>query len=278
MKTLIALQRQLVKEGRWDFDYHSPAELISYFPAEIVKPVIEVAEIVKDKRDPTLHPDTVFQYIDISSVDVEVGEIMRPQELTGSEAPSRARKLVRAYDIIISTCRPTRGAIAVVPEELHGEICSTGFSVIRARDGVNPYYLHYALRLQSTMEQFRKFSTGSSYPAILDSDVEKTRIPVPDLQDQNKIVRSIRLSLYERKRAIEAANRKWAEKNEKTLNAIKLNTFEEFSVEDDMVEGILWNLEQIKERIAALPELNANGISDDFELDLDSPDIEIQEA
>jgi hypothetical protein len=278
MKALIAAQRQLVKEGRWDFDYHSPAELICSFPTEIIKPVIEVAEIVKDKRDPTRHPDAMFQYIDISSVDVGVGGIARSQELTGAEAPSRARKLVRGYDIIISTCRPTRGAIAVVPEELHGEICSTGFSVIRVRDGINPYYLHYAIRLQSTMEQFRKFSTGSSYPAILDSDVEKTRIPVPSPEEQDKIVRVIRLALYERKKVIEAANKKWFEENEKTLNAIRLNTFEGFSAGEGGGEDIVWKLDQIKERISGLPELTPNGISDDLELDFDIPDIEIEEA
>jgi len=278
MKTLIAAQRQLVKEGRWDFDYHSPAELICSYSTEIIKPVIEVAEIVKDKRDPTRRPDAMFQYIDISSVDVEVGEIARSQELTGAEAPSRARKLVRGYDIIISTCRPTRGAIAVVPEELHGEICSTGFAVIRARDGINPYYLHYAIRLQSTMEQFRKFSTGSSYPAILDSDVEKTRIPVPSLQEQDKIVRALRMALYERQKVIEAANKQWFEENEKTLNAIRLNTFEGLSVGEGVGEDIVWNLDQIKGRIIGLPELNSNGISDDLEIDIDSPDIEIEEA
>lgn len=278
MKTLIANQKQLVKEGRWDFDYHSPAELILEFDSSIVKRVIEVAEIVKDKRDPTLHPESTFQYIDISSVDVEVGEVSRSQELTGSEAPSRARKLVRGYDIIISTCRPTRGAIAVVPEELHGEICSTGFSVIRAREGVNPYYLHYAIRLQSTMEQFRKFSTGSSYPAILDSDVEKTRIPMPSLAEQNEIVRSLRLALHERKRIIEEANRAWLAKNDEILESIKQNQYERITVESGADTAVIWSLDQIRDRIATLPELNSNGLSDDLELDCDSSDSEIEEA
>jgi type I restriction enzyme S subunit len=54
-------------------------------------------------------------YIDISSVDVSNGIIENPQELIGIEAPSRARKVVPAFDIVISTCRQTRGAIAVVP-------------------------------------------------------------------------------------------------------------------------------------------------------------------
>src|SRR6185437_1289969 len=114
-----------------------------------------------------------------------------PQEVEGVDAPSRARKVVRAFDIVISTCRPTRGAIAVVPISLHNQIASTGFSIWRAKAGTNPFYLHYALRLQSTLEQFRKWSTGSSYPAILDEDVAKTLIPVPSPAEQDRIARLI---------------------------------------------------------------------------------------
>ena len=147
---------------------------INSFPKDVLTPIIKCADIIKDKRDPKKNPEMTFQYVDIASIDVETGIIINPQELTGKEAPSRARKIISAYDIIISTCRPTRGAIAVVPEELHGQICSTGFSVIRAKPNVNPFYLYYALRLQSTLEQFRKWSTGSSYPAILDDDIAKT--------------------------------------------------------------------------------------------------------
>ena len=168
MKYILQTQKTLHSEGRWDIDYHLPPEGILAFDKSLLKPVMEAADIVKEKRDPTKEADELFLYIDISCVDVATGVIANPQELIGSEAPSRARKIVNAYDLIISTCRPTRGAIAVVPEEYHNQICSTGFSVIRPRAGVNPFYLHFALRLSSTLEQFRKFSTGSSYPAILD--------------------------------------------------------------------------------------------------------------
>jgi type I restriction enzyme S subunit len=187
MKILIKTRKELKIEGRWDIDYHLPPEGIKAFPENIIKKVSEVAEIVKDKKDPTKEPAVSFTYVDISSVNVLSGVIENPQDLTGDEAPSRARKLVAKDDIIISTCRPTRGAIAVIPEKLNDEICSTGFSVVRAKEGINPLYLHFALRLDSTLEQFRKWSTGSSYPAILDEDIAKTRIPVPNKETQDLI-------------------------------------------------------------------------------------------
>lgn len=197
--------------GRWDIDFHLPAEGIKKFPVALLKRVDAVATFPKEKRDPTKAPESVFDYIDISAVDVTVGQITNPQETEGVDAPSRARKVVRAFDIIVSTCRPTRGAIAVVPVSLHGQIASTGFSIVRANDDVNPFYLHYALRLPSTLEQFRKWSTGSSYPAILDGDVAKTLIPVPDKKIQDTIAKRLVEALHERERIVRAANITWRE-------------------------------------------------------------------
>lgn len=186
MKTLCKVRFELESAGRWDIDFHLPAEGVKKFPSALLKRLDQVANIGKDKRDPGSQEGT-FQYIDISSVDVSVGAIVNAQDVECNEAPSRARKVVRAYDLIISTCRPTRGAIAVVPVRLHNQIASTGFSIVRPKVGVNPFYLQFALRLPSTLEQFRKWSTGSSYPAILDEDVAKTLIPVPSPQEQDRI-------------------------------------------------------------------------------------------
>ena len=210
MRVLLVTLKAFRDTGRWDIDFHLPPEKIKVFAQELLRRVDSVADIVRHTRDPAGTPDEAFQYIDISAVEVAVGMINNPQVLAGSEAPSRARKVVRAYDVIVSTCRPTRGAVAVVPTKLHGQIASTGFSVLRAHTDVNPFYLHYALRLPSTVEQFRKWSTGSSYPAILDSDVAKTMIPVPDPATQDKIAREWVSALWERNKAVRDANYQWA--------------------------------------------------------------------
>jgi type I restriction enzyme S subunit len=261
MKTLVARSKSLKLAGRWDIDYHLPAEGILHFPAEIVAPISQVAAVSKSKRDPTRQPDQPFQYIDIASVDVITGTIQNPQDLTGEEAPSRARKVVRAYDLIISTCRPTRGAIAVVPEELHGHICSTGFSVIRCRQDVNPFYLHFVLRLESTLEQFRKWGTGSSYPAILDEDVEKTRVPVPPPEVQDRIARVVHAATVERERAIAAANDAWRGAINVTVLALEKKA--EISVSTAQGTAAVTTA-QIAARIAALPPVLEDG-GDDVE-------------
>lgn len=220
LKTLIRTQSHFKAAGRWDIDFHLPAVEIGRFEKKLIKEVGDVAFVAKEKRDPTAKPEDVFKYVDIASIDVQTGEIINPQDLSGEEAPSRARKVIRAFDVLISTCRPTRGAISVVPVELHNQVASTAFTVLRAKPGVNPYYLHYAIRLTSTLEQFRKWSTGSSYPAILDGDVLKTRIPVPDLDKQEEIAAQIMGAFIVRHQAIRDANANWLGKLDAITGAL----------------------------------------------------------
>mgnify|MGYP001451738642 CR=1 FL=1 len=253
MKTLVKKRGELIKAGRWDIDFHLPAEGIKRFSTSLLQRVDKVADIATDKRDPTREPDTVFQYIDIASVDVTTGTIVNPQELAGEEAPSRARKVVRAFDIIVSTCRPTRGAIAVVPPSLHNQIASTAFSIVRAKPGVNPFYLHYALRLESTLEQFRKWSTGSSYPAILDDDVEKTLIPVPGADTQERIAAQVMDAFRARDEAIKRANAQW----DTTLSGLTTKLAEGSPVEHQLsVDHV--SLSSIQQILDELPPLTVD--------------------
>ncbi|MGH6802762.1 MAG: restriction endonuclease subunit S [Methyloceanibacter sp.] len=266
MKILIKSRGELQSAGRWDIDFHLPAEGIKKFPKELLNRVDQVGDVVKDKRDPTKEPDAAFQYIDIAAVDVAIGVITNPQDVEGSEAPSRARKVVCAFDVLISTCRPTRGAIAVVPVKLHNQIASTAFSIVRAHATVNPFYLHYALRLPSTLEQFRKWSTGSSYPAILDSDVKKTVIPVPSSEVQDAIAAQVVGALRERAKVIRAANAVWV----KTLDAITASLCGKepngtAAVAEDDLDA--FSLAEVQAKLKELPPIttnkNANGDEED---------------
>lgn len=209
MKQLKVKYKKLIDEQRWDIDYHLPPFEIKKFSKNILTEMRKCSDIITEKRNPTLKPDDLFQYVDISSIDVITGIITNPQELLGGEAPSRARKVIHEGDIIISTCRPTRGAIAIVPKELDNQICSTGFCVIRAKKGVSIKYLHFILRSAVVKEQFRKFSTGSSYPAILEDDVKKTIIPLPSNAIQVKVSDKVHKETEKRNTLIAQANKQW---------------------------------------------------------------------
>jgi type I restriction enzyme, S subunit len=86
---------------------------------EVLQPV--------DTVDPTKAPTKRFRYIDVSSVSNETFEVIEAAELLGKDAPSRARRKIKSGDVIFATIRPTLKRIAIVPPNLDGEVCSTGY-------------------------------------------------------------------------------------------------------------------------------------------------------
>ena len=58
--------------------------------------------------------DSIINYIDIGSV--TTGQINYIQEMLFSEAPSRARRIVKEHDIIISTVRTYLKAVAFLEQ------------------------------------------------------------------------------------------------------------------------------------------------------------------
>ncbi|KPQ00273.1 MAG: type I restriction enzyme, S subunit [Rhodobacteraceae bacterium HLUCCA12] len=130
----------------------------------------------------------VFDYIDLSSVDRDEKAIMAPTPTIPSEAPSRARQLVKSGDILVSTVRPNLNAVAVVEEELDGATASTGFSVLRPDEKkAASRYIYHWVRTPSFVADMVRKATGASYPAVSDKIVAESLIPLPPLEEQRRI-------------------------------------------------------------------------------------------
>lgn len=133
-------------------------------------------------------PDDPFVYVDLSSVDRELKEITAPQGMTGAEAPSRARQLLKSGDVLVSTVRPNLNAVARVPGDLDGATGSTGFCVLRPDpDVLDSEYLFHWTRNPSFVAAMVRRATGASYPAVSDRIVKESKIPLPPLPEQRRI-------------------------------------------------------------------------------------------
>jgi type I restriction enzyme S subunit len=130
-----------------------------------------------------------FRYVDIAGVDRESKSISGADEMQSREAPSRARKMIEASDVLVSTVRPNLNAIALVPENLNGEIASTGFAVLRAnRALLDPKYLFYWAQSTPFVDFLVANATGASYPAVSDGIVKRAPIPLASPREQSRIV------------------------------------------------------------------------------------------
>ena len=146
--------------------------------------------VVKAKqRDPRKKPDEMFQYVDVSSVSNESFKITGAMPTLGSNAPSRARKAIETDDVLFATVRPTLKRIALVPPELNGAIASSGYCVLRCdKTIVEPRFLYYFLITGHFNARMANLERGASYPAVRDSDVTASWLPLPPIPEQKKIV------------------------------------------------------------------------------------------
>lgn len=128
-----------------------------------------------------------FHYIDISSVSAD-GEISFEEEIVFNKAPSRARRVVKANDTIVSTVRTYLKAVAFIPERNSALIASTGFAVVTPKD-VYHRFLYYVLRNEGFVSEVSANSFGVSYPAITSDQLIGLKIPYPpNYAEQNQIV------------------------------------------------------------------------------------------
>jgi type I restriction enzyme, S subunit len=162
-------------------------------------PCIRLRDVCErtELTDPTRNPEETFLYVDVSSIDNEILEITSVNRLVGSQAPSRARKQIRAGDVIFATVRPTLRRIALVPPELDGQVCSTGYCVLRARSSVlDPQFLFFSLQTGGVSQEVEALQDGATYPAIRDGDLFALSIPLPPLEAQQDIARSLQAIRY----------------------------------------------------------------------------------
>lgn len=149
-----------------------------------LKDVVKMNALTLPETTPS---EYAFQYIDIGSVDGD-GNVTLGDPIQFDDAPSRARRIVKRNDVLISTVRTYLKAIAPVDFETKDVIASTGFAVCTPIRGILSSYLAYAVRSDDVINEICKESSGISYPAINTTMLPAIEIPYCDEQSQRRIV------------------------------------------------------------------------------------------
>jgi type I restriction enzyme S subunit len=130
--------------------------------------------------------DYEIEYIDIGSVSASAG-VMKTEKMSFCKAPSRARRIVRDGDVIISTVRTYLEAIAPIDNPPNNLIVSTGFAVIRPNYQLFKGYAAYCLRANGFIKEVVAESVGVSYPAINATDLVNIKVPALPYEEQTQI-------------------------------------------------------------------------------------------
>ena len=131
-------------------------------------------------------PDFLMEYLDISAIE-SPGTIGSYRTFQFADAPSRARRLALEGDILVSTVRPYLRGFARIREAPDNLVVSTGYAVVRPRDGVDGGFLYQHVLSGSFVEFLKSRMSGSNYPAVTTSDVQAYPLLLPPLAQQQHI-------------------------------------------------------------------------------------------
>jgi type I restriction enzyme S subunit len=135
----------------------------------------DVAQVNASSLKTSSAPEQIL-YVDIASVSTR--KIEKIEHLAFSDAPSRARRLVRHGDIIWSCVRPNRRSYSLILDPADSLVVSTGFAVITPTE-VPFSFLYHAVTTQDFVEYLTNHASGAAYPAVNAGDFERAKVLLP---------------------------------------------------------------------------------------------------
>lgn len=161
--------------------------------------ISDIAIVNPEQLNSKTSDDYTVNYIDISSI--ENHKISDISVYDFKNAPSRARRILKTNDIIVSTVRPYLRGFAYIQECYNNFICSTGFSVIRCESNCLSNYLFHVILSDKFINYLISNMTGTSFPAVKADDIKNFNFPLPPLDEQKEIANI--LDQYKTKVSIE---------------------------------------------------------------------------
>ena len=160
-------------------------ELPAHWKVRRLKDWLQVNEAVLPEDT---DPDYMFEYLDIGSVGT--GRLVQsPQKLRFEGSPSRAKRLVRAGDTIVSTVRTYLKAVWHAEDPRGDLVASTGFAVLSPQSGTCAKFVSYVCQSEPFIARITRDSVGVAYPAIAETRLANFRVGVPPYSEQAAIVR-----------------------------------------------------------------------------------------
>ncbi len=159
-------------------------ELIGKRKAEVslaeLCPPEEGNKLVKDE-------EKSLGYLEIGDIDVKTKDYQIDNK---DKRPASGAVKVPANTLLISTVRPTRGAITRTKSELY---VSSAFCKLRL---LNDFYF-YCLYQKKFLNFLKYRQSGATYPTVKDKDILTFKIPVLSEAEQKKIIRILNSAKHE---------------------------------------------------------------------------------
>lgn len=193
---------------RLDAEYFDPQfqVLLNRLRSQNLK-IGDVAEIRKERFSP-LDDESDFRYIEIGGLTSDGYAVA--EKIATCDAPSRATWIVRSGDVITSMVRPIRRLTALIDADQDGEVCSSGFVVLKPVK-ISPEILFAYLRQTELCRVMNMYTTASMYPAISVENILELPFFLPNKRQVAAIEGYVRDARSKRKAAAQLVSKASAE-------------------------------------------------------------------
>ncbi|HBM3265297.1 TPA: restriction endonuclease subunit S [Klebsiella oxytoca] len=116
-----------------------------------------------------------LKYVDLANT--KWGIIHSTEEFFFSDAPSRARRILKPGDTIVGTVRPGNGSYAYIAED--GLTGSTGFAVLTPKHEHFSSFIYICATSKDNIERLAHLADGGAYPAVNADVVLSTPCIIP---------------------------------------------------------------------------------------------------
>ncbi len=151
-----------------------------------------------------------YNYIEISDVDASTGTPSY-NELSAEDLPANAKVSIQGGELLISKVRPTRGAVAIIPDNWKDNFIVSGAFAVYKIESPMKECLQIWMRSKLGKSQLERNTKGAMYPTVTDKDIDDVIVPILSPKIQKQIADLVRKSHEARKKSkelLEEAKRK----------------------------------------------------------------------
>lgn len=203
------LRESFLSSGRIDAEYYQPKydeieeKIINY------KGGFDQVKNICNLKTQNFQPqdDVIYNYIELANIGSN-GVIKDVTLNEGKDLPSRARRIVKTNDVIVSSVEGSLASCAIIPKEFNNAICSTGFYVINSKN-INSETLLLLFKT-AVIHLMEKGCSGTILTAINNEEFFKIPLPTIDENIQKTIADKIQQSFAlqsKSKQLLEAAKK-----------------------------------------------------------------------
>ncbi|MDO8878513.1 MAG: restriction endonuclease subunit S, partial [Pseudolabrys sp.] len=150
------------------------------------KPLGEVLEVGRERIEPTEHPDTLFNYIGLESIEGHTGKLLTYQPTPGADIKS-TKNVFHSGQILYGKLRPYLNKVHLANED---GICSTDIYVLQPRQQrIHSSFVAYYLRSPAVLAVVSNAMAGANLPRISQEALLAIPVPIPPLAEQERLVK-----------------------------------------------------------------------------------------